>query len=67
MKFRYNVFVDSEELRSEISVTYLQNFTEIFVKYNIHEKFRIHFIHNHVKVAAGNVMLGYSFTEFSDR
>ncbi|KAF4625639.1 hypothetical protein G7Y89_g12526 [Cudoniella acicularis] len=63
---RYNALVDSEELRSEISTTHLQNLAEIFVKYNVHERLRVHLIHGHVKVAADNVMLGHSFTEPSD-
>lgn len=63
----YNALVDSEELRSEISTTHLQNLAEIFVKYNVHERLGIHLIHSHAKVAAGNVMLGHSFTEPSGR
>jgi hypothetical protein len=67
MKSRYNALVDSEELRSEISTTHLQNLAEIFVKYNVHERLGVHLIHGYVKVAAGNVMLGHTFTEPSGR
>jgi len=63
----YNELVDSEELRSEISTTHLQNLAEIFAKYNVHERLGIHLIHSHAKVAAGNVMLGHSFAKPSGR
>jgi hypothetical protein len=63
MKSRYNALVDSEELRLEISISHLQNLAEIFVKYNVHERLGVHLIHGHAKVAAGNVMLGHSFTD----
>jgi hypothetical protein len=67
LAFRYNVLVNSEEIRSEISATHLQNLAEIFVKYSVHERLGVHLIHGHAKVAAGNVMLGHSFTEPSGR
>jgi hypothetical protein len=63
----YNALVGSEELQSEISNTHLQNLADIFVKYNVHERLGVHLIHGHTKVAAGNVMLGHSFTEPSGR
>jgi hypothetical protein len=67
LAFRYNALVDSEEIRSEISATHLQNLAEIFVKYSVHERLGVHLIHGHAKIAAGNVMLGHSFTEPSGR
>jgi hypothetical protein len=67
LAFRYNALVDSEEIRSEISATHLQNLAEIFVKYSVHERLGVHLIHRHAKIAAGNVMLGHSFTEPSGR
>ncbi|PMD60551.1 uncharacterized protein K444DRAFT_528535, partial [Hyaloscypha bicolor E] len=50
-----------------ISTTHLQNLTEIFVKYNVYERLRVHLIHGHTKVVAGNVILGHSFIEPSGR
>jgi len=67
MKSRYNVLVDSEELRSEIATTHLQHLADIFVKYNVHERLGVHLIHGHTKIAAGNVMLGHCITEPSGR
>jgi len=67
MKFRYNTLVDSEELRSEVATTHLQQLAETFVKYNVHERLGVHLIHGHTRIAAGNVMLGHSFTEPSGR
>ena len=38
MILKYNTFIDSEELLSEISKSHLQNLAEIFVKYNAHNR-----------------------------
>jgi hypothetical protein len=36
---------------------------KIFVKYSMHKRLGVHLIHRHAKIAATNVILGYSFIE----
>ncbi|KAF4626745.1 hypothetical protein G7Y89_g11409 [Cudoniella acicularis] len=62
----YNTLVDSEELRSEISTTHLQNLIEIFVKYNVHERLGIHLIHSHAKVVAAYEYVEGKASDLSD-
>lgn len=42
---------------------HLQNLTKIFVKYNVHSRLGVHFIHGHSKLATGTVMLRHILTE----